>query len=161
MCGSIGIVDTRAPSTVSEQTIQNMIASDSNVSGALVNVLGLTIKAWRYAPMPPDTRDQSALLGLTAPVALVLSAEPSWPLYERVGVLRAVQWPYRFATVAGLAVALPMCSALVHAGALPRFRAVRTVAPLGQCALVVGLLWQAVANGTANAPNLEGGSSAS
>jgi hypothetical protein len=97
--------------------------------------------------MHPDTRDQIGLLGLTALVALVLSAEPSWPLYERIGVLRAVQWPYRFATVAGLAAALAMCSALVHAGALPRFRAVLAVATLVQGTLVIGLLWQAVANG--------------
>ena len=44
MCGSIGTFDTRATSTVAEQTIQNMIASGSNVSGALVNVPGLTVK---------------------------------------------------------------------------------------------------------------------
>ena len=119
---------------------------------AILVSLGAVAYAWRHAPMPADARDQIGLLGLTALVALVLSAEPSWLLYERVGVLRAVQWPYRFATVAGLAAALAMCLAWVHADALPRSRAVLAVATLVQGALVVVLLWQALAAGGQPAP---------
>jgi UDP-N-acetyl-D-galactosamine dehydrogenase len=44
MCGIIGLFHTRATRTAAEQTIQNMIASGSNVKGARVNVLGLTFK---------------------------------------------------------------------------------------------------------------------
>jgi UDP-N-acetyl-D-galactosamine dehydrogenase len=43
MCGSIGLFDTLATGTVAEQTTENMIASGSNVSGALVNVPGVTV----------------------------------------------------------------------------------------------------------------------
>jgi UDP-N-acetyl-D-galactosamine dehydrogenase len=44
MFGIIGLFHTRATRTAAEQTIPNMIASGSNVSGALANVPGPTVK---------------------------------------------------------------------------------------------------------------------
>lgn len=64
---------------------------------------------WRLrGAWPGDTRQHAGVLLAVTGVALFLGSELSYPLYQALGVLRSVQWPYRFLAVASLVSALAL-----------------------------------------------------
>lgn len=71
-------------------------------------------------------------------VALAMSSELAYPLYQHIGTLNNLQWPYRFLSVAGLAtaIALGLASTLDFDG---RLRVVLRVAVVLAIALSVAL----------------------
>lgn len=120
-------------------------------SSLLLAVVAAAAWALRGARTAPAQRAFVQALLATAGVALVLSSELAYPVYQLISPFRSVQWPYRFLCIASVAGVL----AAVATIGLPtqrRGRPVPRVALALSLAALVGftalLQWQVLRTGT-------------
>lgn len=109
----------------------------SKLTAMLATVLGFVVCCfvllWR-ATAENDVRREAAFWGAVAAASVLMMTPLSSPVWQLVGPLQAVQFPYRFNTVLAVAVSAILCLALAAtARRRARFGKLQTLATAGLC----------------------------